>query len=407
MRRADNIKSVDDARYLAERRVPKLIADYMRAGTGTRLTLKANTEAFSQVTFRPRVAVRNPERDQRTTVLGNEISMPVMIAPTGGGRLVHPEGERAGARAAGKAETIQWVTTFSGTAIEDIAADARGPIFFQLYYPGSRDAAGELIDRAKSAGCRALVLTVDSVVSPKPELPVRGRVTIYRGDATGLRPPMEYLRILRYFGRKPAWTARFLRDGRAGLRAAMVLEDGEPALLFRASQILMQQTPVWADIEWIKERWGGPLVIKGILTVEDARRAVAEGVDAIVVSNHGGNMLDGDPATLTVLPDIVDAVGDDVEVFLDGGIRRGSDVVKAVAMGARAVLIGRSWLWGLAADGEAGVSAVLESYRGQIDDSLGALGCPAISQLDRSYVRFPDAWSASDVSRRPEGAPAA
>lgn len=402
MGRAAGITNVEDARYLAERRVPRLIADYMRAGTGTRSTLRANTEAFDEITFRPRVAVRNPVRDLRTTVLGHEISMPVMIAPTGGGRLVHPEGERAGARAAGGAGTIQWVTTFSGTTIEEITADAGGPIFFQLYYPGSREAAGDLIDRARACGCEALVLTVDSAVSPKPEIPVRGRVTIYRGAATGLRSPMEYLRIIRHFGRRPAWTARFLRDGQAGLRAAMVLEDGEPALLFRASQILMRQTPVWDDLPWVKERWGGPLVVKGILTVEDARRAVAGGADAIVVSNHGGNMLDGDPASVTVLADIVDAVGGEIEVLMDSGIRRGSDVVKAVAIGARAVLVGRSWLWGLAADGEAGVRAVLEAYRGQIDDSLGALGCPAIGDLDRSYVRFPESWSTGGGVAREE-----
>jgi isopentenyl diphosphate isomerase/L-lactate dehydrogenase-like FMN-dependent dehydrogenase len=400
---ADQIKSVDDAQYFAERRVPKPIKDYMRSGSGTRTTLSRNTQAFEEITFRPRAATIHPERDLRTTVLGQKLSMPVMIAPTGGGRLVHPAGEKAGARAAGAAGTVQWVTTFAGTPIEEIAAAATGPIFFQLYYPGSRDAAAELIERVRSVGCAALALTVDTAVGPRPEVPARGRVTIYRAGATGLRPMMEYFRLARYFGSKPLWTSRFLKDGMQGLRAAMVMDEGRSALLFRASEILTRQPPVWDDIPWIKERWDGPLVIKGILTPEDARRAVQLGADAIVVSNHGGNVLDGDPATISVLGSIVDAVDGRAEVLFDSGVRRGSDVVKALAIGARAVLIGRSWLWGLAAAGEPGVSAVLEVYRRQIADTLGALGCGSVQELDRSFVRVPPEWL--EGSRQEPGVP--
>lgn len=390
---ASQIQTVDDARYFAERRVPRLIRDYLRSGNGARTTLQANSEAYGRITFRPRVAVRYPERDISTTVLGHRISLPVMIAPTGGARLAHPDGERAGVRAAGRAGTIQWVTTFSGVTIEEVMEHATAPVFFQLYYPGSRDAAAPLIARAKAAGCAALVLTVDTAAPLRPEMPARGRVTIWR-TGTHRRPAREYLRIARIFGSKPGWTTGFLRDGGAGLRAAMVEDGGRPALLFRASEILTRQTPVWEDIPWIKEQWGGPLVIKGILTPDDARRAVDSGADAISVSNHGGNMLDGDPASVSVLPGIVDAVGDQIEVYTDGGVRRGGDAVKAVALGARAVLVGRPWLWGLAADGEAGVAAVLEVLRRQVDDTVAGLGCPSLSDLDRSYVDVPREWLA-------------
>jgi isopentenyl diphosphate isomerase/L-lactate dehydrogenase-like FMN-dependent dehydrogenase len=393
-RRARSITSVDDARYLAQRRIPRLVADFVRGGTGPRSTLAGNTEAFERITFRPRVGVRHPVRDLSTSVLGHRIAVPVMIAPTGGPRLVHPDGERAGAIAASAAGTIQWVSTFSGTPIEEITAAAAGPVFFQLYYPGSRAAAESLIERAASAGCAAIVLTLDSGSPPRPEVPIRGRVTVYRGATPGMRPPIEWLRIARSFATKPSWTARFAADRAAGLRAAMVDDGDRAALLFRASHLLTRETPVWADIGWIKERWAGPVIAKGILTAEDARAAVAAGADAIVVSNHGGNMLDGDPPTISVLPEIVAAVGDRVEVFLDSGIRRGSDVVKAIALGARAVLIGRSWLWGLGAAGTAGVEAVLEAYRGQIESTLGGLGLASTAELGPDCVRTPSEWGA-------------
>jgi isopentenyl diphosphate isomerase/L-lactate dehydrogenase-like FMN-dependent dehydrogenase len=391
-RTARQIRSVADARYFAERRLPRLVRDYVRAGTGARTTLRANVSAFDEITFRPRVARWFPERNISTTVLGHRVSMPLMIAPTGGGRLVHPDGERGGARAAGKAGIIQCVSTFAGTPIEEIVTDSAGPIFFQLYYPGSREAAGPLIDRVKAAGCAALILTVDSASPVHAEMPAKGRVTIWR-SGTARRPVIEYLRIARIFALRPRWTTRFILDHGRGLRAAMVTDMGSVASLFRGSEILTRQTPVWEDVPWIKKRWSGPLVIKGILTIDDARCAAEYGADAIVVSNHGGNMLDGDPATISVLREIVDAVGSEIEVYVDGGIRHGSDVVKAVAIGARAALIGRPWLWGNAAGGEEGVSAVLEALRTEIHDAIGGLGCPDVRDLDRSYVRLPAHWA--------------
>ena len=390
---AGEIKSVDDAMYFAERRLPKFARIYFRAGSGTKQTMATNTEAFSKVTFRPSAGTCHPARDLSTTIVGHKIAFPLMIAPTGGARLAHPEAEKAGVRAAGSAGTIQWVSTFSGVRIEDVMAVATTPVFFQLYYPGSLEAAEDLIDRVKLAGCSALVLTVDTAVGPRPEVPARGRITLYRAGGTGRRPLMEYVRIGTQLAASPRWTSTFLRDRGRGMRAAMVEENGKSALMFRASEVLMKRTPVWADIPRIKDRWGGPLIIKGILTPEDARKAVDLGADAIVVSNHGGNILDGNPSTISMLPSIVDAVGDATEILMDSGIRRGSDVVKALAIGARAVLIGRSWLWGLAAAGEEGVAAVLEVYRKQIDDTIGGLGCASVADLSRNHVSFPAEWS--------------
>jgi len=318
--------------------------------------------------------------------------------------MVHPEGERAGARAAGAAGTINWVTTFAAIAIEDITAVASGPVVFQLYYPGSRDAAGALIERVRRAGCAALALTVDSAVGPRPEVPARGRVTLYKAGSTTRRPAIEYVRLARQGAVKPSWTAGFLRDRGRGLYAQMVSDGGRPAIVFAASEILTRRPPVWDDIAWIKERWDGPLIVKGLLTPKDARIAVDCGVDAIVVSNHGGNVLDGDPATISVLGEIVDAVDGAVEVLFDSGIRRGSDVVKAVALGARAVLVGRSWLWGLAAAGEDGVSAVLQVYRKQIGDTLRSLGCESVIALDRSFLGGPGEPAGYGEARGHQGA---
>ena len=400
---ADRITSVDDARYYAERRVPRFLREFIRNGSGERTTLAANTRAFADVTFRPRAAVRVTEPELTMTVLGHRISLPVMIAPTGGARMVHPDGERAGVRAAGAAGTIQWVTSFTAVPIEEITAAASGPVCFQLYYPGSLEDAGAMIQRVQRAGCAGLMLTVDSAVGPRPEVPARRRVTLYRAGSMTPRPAIEYVRIVGQCARRPRWAAAFARDRARGFNAAMVTENGKPVMVFRASEILTRRTPIWEDIPWIRKRWNGPLVIKGILTPEDARRAVDYGADAIVVSNHGGNVLDGNPATLSVLGEIVQEVGDRTEVLFDGGIRRGSDVVKAMAIGARAVLVGRSWLWGLAAAGEDGVRAVLDVYRRQIGDTLSSLGCDSVSDLDRSYVRCPEIWgqAAAPLSPKP------
>ena len=392
-RRAERITSVADARYLARRLVPRLVATWMEAGAGTGVTAERNLRAFEEISFNARAARHWPERDLETTVLGHRISMPVIAAPVGALGMVHSDGEVGVARAAGAAGTIQVVSFFTLRSIEDIVGAASGPIFMQLYYPGDREAAAPMIQRAKQAGCAALVVTVDSAAEPHREYPMRGRIDL--GDP-GLR---DVLKVIPQGLMHPIWAARFVRDYRRRSRAGMVTRpNGKPITMFEMTALTLKASPVWDDLPWIHEQWGGPIVIKGILSAEDARRAVDVGAAAIVVSNHGGNILDGLPATVRMLPEIVAAVGDKVEVLLDGGVRRGTDVIKALALGARAVLVGRSYIWALAAAGEAGVHQIFRVYHADIDRALAGLGAQSVADLDGSYVRVPPDWLAAITS---------
>jgi len=387
---------VDDARYFAERRLPKFLYQSYEAGSGTGVTLRANVQAFEEVWFRPRAAVFFRERDCHTRVLGHEISMPVMVAPVGALRIGHRDGEIGVARAAGAAGTIQIVSSATATSIEDITSAAIGPIFYQLYFIGGRASAETMIERAKRSGCKALIVTVDAQAGTVRERPVRDRA---RFPAT--KSVREVLRVLPQLLQRPEWLWGFLLDG-ARTQTPMALgRNGTAMWILECFSAIFEQPPVWDDIPWIREQWGGPMAIKGILTAEDARRAVDAGAEAIVVSNHGGNSLDGTPATLRVLPEIVAAVGHQIEVWMDGGVRRGPDVVKAVALGARAVLIGRAYVFALMAGGEPGVRRILEIFRDEIDQTLALLGCPSIDALDPSYVQLPRTLggSSSEVDR--------
>ncbi len=384
----DRIRSVADAEHFARRRLPRSLALEIESGD-PEPTFGRNLEAFAAVGFRPRAGVAYPARDTRTTVLGREIAFPVLIAPTGNIRINHRDAEPGVARAAGAAGTIVCVSTFTGHPIEAVTAAASGPVFFQLYLAGGRANVETMIDRARAAGCAALVITMDTAARPQSERNVRERA--FQPFDDDLRTAVRFLpQALR----RPAWLLDFLRDGRS-IAAPMALRgDGSVMSMPEALATVMAAPPVWDDLAWIRERWGGPLVVKGLLSVEDARRAVAAGADAIVVSNHGGHLLPGTPPTLQVLPEIVAAVGDEVEVLLDSGVRRGGDVVKAVALGARAVLIGRGYLWAHAAAGEAGVRRILDVFRAGIDDTLALLGCPSVAALDPSYVTVPASWGA-------------
>ena len=356
----------------------------MEAGAGAGVTAERNLQAFEDISFNQRAGRWWPERDLHTTVLGHRIELPVITAPVGALGMVHPDGECGVARAAGAAGTIQMVSSFSCASIEEIVAVASGPVFMQLYYPGDRDAAAPLIERAKKAGCGALVVTVDTAAVRHREHPMRGRANL---GQTGWR---NHVNLTRHLLARPTWTATFLRQRRRRFSVPMVTKaDGKPVSLLEMSDLALRTAPVWDDLPWIHDRWGGPIVIKGILSAEDARRAVDAGAAAIVVSNHGGNIVDGLPATIRMLPEIVAAVGDDVEILLDSGVRRGTDVLKAVALGARAVVVGRSLVWALAAAGEAGVHQILRVYRDDIDNLLAGLGAPSIEALDASYLRLP------------------
>ncbi len=384
------IHSVEDAHYFAKRRVPKSIFQYFEGGSGAGVSARLNEKAFEDVLFRPRAAVFHPDRELGTTVLGHEISMPVIVSSVGALNVGHRDGEVGVARAAGAAGTIQFVSGVTTTPIEEIVASATGPVFFQLYYVGGREAIAPVIERVKRAGVDALVVIADSAaLHLGRELPYRERVPLPAGVT--LR---DAIRFAPQLVTKPAWLLDFVRGGIKDPVAAMapLRPDGTPMFWNEAFTRLFDETPSFEDLPWIRERWDGPIVMKGIVTVESARRAVDHGVDAIVVSNHGGNMLDGTLPTLRALPEIVEAVGDRTEVLLDGGVRRGADVVKALALGARGVSIGRAYLYPLLAAGEPGVRHILEHFRREIDATLAFLGVQSVHDLDPSYLELPVGW---------------
>ncbi|HXA32018.1 MAG TPA: alpha-hydroxy acid oxidase [Acidimicrobiales bacterium] len=361
-------QSYEDILKAARRRLPKSIFTEIASGRDRGVTLKANVEAFDKVFLVPRAAVATVDREKATTVLGREIAMPVIIDPVGALRLLHPDGAIAAARAAHDAGTICAVSMVAGHSIQELRAATTGPLWQQLYLFNGREYAEEVISQAKSCGYDALVVTVDYPVASKSPSAL----------GINLRSALQYAPELIV---RPRWTWGFVRDGmRVGLANAP-----NP----RSSDIVTAQ---WDDFAWIREKWGGPVIVKGIITPEDARRAVDAGASAIVVSNHGGIVLDGTPATLSSLPAIKRAVGDSVEVLLDGGVRQGSDVVKALALGAKAVLIGRPYVLALGAAGQQGVRAVLEYFSTQLDRCLGMVGCQNVADLDDTYVTSP--WSA-------------
>lgn len=382
------IHSVEDARHYAQRRLPRFLYQRYEAGSAQGLTAARNVSSFAEVGFVPRAARFAPKRDLSTTVLGTPVAFPVLCAPVGVLRIGHPDGEAGVARAAAAKGTVAVMSSSSGSPIEDVAAAAKGPVFYQLHYLGGRESAESMITRAKAAGCKALVVTVDSQGrAPARELPVPEKAFAPASLAIG-----DLLKASPQIAARPGWLMAFARrPGGLDLPMAPPM-NGEPVTIFNMLGAIYQRTPVWADIPWIKELWGGPLAVKGIVTVDDARRAVDAGADAVVVSNHGGNGLDGRPATLPVLPQIVKAIGDRTEVLMDGGIRRGADVVKAICMGARAVLIGRAYVFGLMAAGGPGVERVLEVIRGGMDNTMAFLGCESLPDLDPSFVTYPAEW---------------
>jgi len=380
---AAKIQSVDDALYYARKRVPRSLMDVFEAGSGAGVTARRNEEAFRSIEFLPRSAIFHPSRNLQTTVLGHEISMPVLLSSVGALRAGHVDGDLGVTRAAGAANTIQIVSGVGTTAIHEIAAEAQGPIFQQLYFVGDRDMTAGVIERAKAAGVAALVVIADSAApNPGLDIPASRRARIPRG--VNLR---EAIRFAPQLVSKIPWTADFVRNGLREPCAEIVLRpDGTPLRWMEGSANIYSWTPDWSDLNWIREIWDGPIVMKGIVTVESAKRAVDEGIDAIVVSNHGGNMLDGTVPSIEALPRVVDAVGDSVEVLLDGGIRRGTDVVKALALGARAVSLGRSYVYPLLAAGEPGVRHILDLFYREIDGALAHLGVASVHDLDRSYL---------------------
>ena len=382
------VVKIEDLRRVAKGRVPRVVFDYLDGGADGEITLRENCRAFEQVTFRPRHAVAVPACDLRTRVLGLELSLPFLLAPVGYSRVMHPEGECAAARAAGKAGTGYVLSTLSGHRLEDVKAASTGPVCYQLYLVGGREeVAQRTVERARTAGCAALVVTIDTAVAGLRERDVRnGMVPLLGGNLFSKLPYVPQVLS------RPRWLLDFLLDGGVPPMANVVLPDGKPMPLIDVGAALAAAAVTWEDLRWLRQGWPGPIVVKGVLTAEDARRAVDEGAAAVVVSNHGGRQLDCVSPTLRALPEVVAAVGDKTEVLMDGGIRRGGDIVKAICLGARAVLIGRAYAYGLAAAGEAGVTRAIQILTADLERTLRLLGCASIRELDRSYVEVPPEW---------------
>jgi isopentenyl diphosphate isomerase/L-lactate dehydrogenase-like FMN-dependent dehydrogenase len=370
---------VDDLRRAARRRVPRMIADFVDGGADGEWTVGENRNGFDGVTFRPRQLVDVSERDQSVDVFGDRLALPVMLAPAGLARLVHRRGELAAARAAAGAGTLFCASIASSFTLEDIAAASPAASWFQLYLWKDRSVVSALVERAQRTGYRTLCLTVDVPIVGKRIRDLRNGLTL---------PPRIRLRTAFDTLRRPRWLAGLARGPKITFSnlVGLTASDAAVALATYVNTELINPAASWQDLEWLRDLWEGPIVVKGVLGAADARRAVEAGADGVVVSNHGGRQLDGAPATIRVLPDVVAAVGDSAVVFLDGGVRRGADVVKAVALGARAVLVGRPWFWGLAADGERGVSRMLELFSEEIDRTLALIGRPSLADVDSSAV---------------------
>jgi isopentenyl diphosphate isomerase/L-lactate dehydrogenase-like FMN-dependent dehydrogenase len=375
--------NIEDLRRMARRRLPRVVFDYIDGGADGEITLRENCAAFERIRFRPRNAVANAPCSLRTTVLGATLELPFLLAPVGSSRLFFPRGECVAAAQAGAAGTVYTLSTLSGCRLEEVRAATTGPVWYQLYLVGGRDVAEAAIHRARAAGFSALVLTIDTAVAGQRERDLRNGAKELCAGARG-----AMLRYLPQIAARPRWLFDFLRDGGLMKFPNVILEDAGAMAYADVAAALERSTVTWEDVGWIRELWQGPIVIKGVMTGEDARRAVDAGADAIVVSNHGGRQLDGVFATIAVLPEVVDAVAGRTEVLLDSGIRRGSDAVKALCLGARAVLIGRAFAYGLGAAGAAGVARAIAILRSDIIRTLRLLGCHDISVLDRSYVQL-------------------
>jgi L-lactate dehydrogenase (cytochrome) len=382
--------NIEDLRQAAKRRLPRVVFDYIDGGAEAEQTLRANTRAFEEVTLRPRCAVATPVCDLRTTVIGTALSMPLILAPVGSSRLMYPRGEEAAARAAGRAGIVYALSTLSGCRLEDVAAASEGPVWYQLYLVGGRDCALAAIERARAASFSALVVTIDTAVAGLRERDLRnGAKELLTGKLGPMLPFVNQLLT------KPRWLAAFLADGGLMKFANVVIPGRGPMLYADVTTALEQAVVTWKDLRWIRDAWSGPIIIKGVHTGEDARRALDAGADALVVSNHGGRQLDGVAPTLRMLPEVLAAVGDRIEVLLDGGIRRGSDIVKALCLGARAVMVGRSYAYGLGAAGGIGVARAIEILRTDLIRTLKLLGCASVADLDQSFIDVPADWLAT------------
>ena len=387
-------ESVAEAQRRAERRLPPSVASAIRAGAERGLTLRDNVEAFGELGFAPHVAGHAAQRDLTTSVMGHALSLPVLISPVGV-QAVHPGGEVAVARAAAARGTAMGLSSFASQPVEDVSA-ANPQTLFQVYWTGTREQMCARLDRARTAGVTGLIVTLDWTFSHS------------RDWGSPFIPEQLDVRSMLRFApealRRPRWLYGWARAGNVpALTVPNMAVPGQPAPTFFGAygEWMMTPPPSWEDLRWLRSQWDGPFMIKGVIRVDDARRALDIGASAISVSNHGGNNLDGTPATIRALPAVAAAVGDQLEVLLDGGIRRGGDVVKALSLGARAVMIGRAYLWALAANGQAGVENVLDILRNGIDSALLGLGRGSVAELGPDDVLIPAGFERRLGERRP------
>ena len=377
-------ETVAIAQQRAKKRLPSSVYGALVAGSERGQTIEDNIAAFTELGFAPHVAGLSAQRDLTTTVMGQEISMPVLISPTGV-QAVHPDGEVAVARAAAARGIAMGLSSFASKPVEEVVT-ANPKTFFQMYWVGSREDMQARMERARAAGALGIIVTLDWSFSHGRDW---GSPTI--PDKVDLKTAMRFAPdVLRH----PRWLSAFARSGLPDLTVPNMVNKGEagPTFFEAYGQWMQTAPPSWEELGWLRKQWDGPFMLKGVMRVDDAVRAVDAGMSAISVSNHGGNNLDGTPASIRALPAVAEAVGHQIEVVLDGGIRRGSDVVKAVALGARAVMIGRAYLWGLAVNGQPGVENVLDVLRGGIDSALLGLGRASIRELAREDILVPDGF---------------
>jgi L-lactate dehydrogenase (cytochrome) len=381
------VVNIEDLRQLAMRRLPRAVFDYLDGGAETETSLHENNRAFQSLTFRPRNAIAVPQCDLRTKVLGAELSFPAILAPIGYSRLIHPDGEVAASRGAGAAGTAYILSTIAGHKLEDVRAASTGPVWYQLYLLGGRAAAEASLERARTAGFTALFVTIDTGTAGMRERDIRnGTGQLMGGNWMGMIP------YLSQFFSRPSWVAAYLLDGGLHKLPNVIIPGQGPMALLDVAAALAESVVTWQDFRWLREVWPGPIVAKGVLTGDDARRAIDAGAAGVVVSNHGGRQLDGVSATLRALPEIVKAVNGQIEVLMDGGVRRGGDIIKAICMGARAVLVGRAYVYGLAAAGAPGVNRAIAILRADLERTMKLLGCACISDLDKAYIDLPRDW---------------
>ena len=377
------VMNIADLRRAAMRRLPRAVFDYVDGGADAENTLRSNVSIFDQILFRPRGAVASPRANLETTVLGQRFSLPFLLAPVGSTRLLWPKGEVDAARAAAAVGAGYILSTLAGTSLEEVKAGSTGTCWYQVYLVGGREVASAAIERARKVGYSALVLTVDTAISGLRERDYRNGVAHLAGSNLFRKLPYVW-NVLAH----PGWLLGYLGDGGLMSFPNVVLPDG-PMRYAAVAAALEQSVVSWADLKWIRELWKGPIVIKGILTAEDGERAVDEGVNAVIVSNHGGRQLDGVFPALRALPEVVAAVRGRIEVLVDGGIRRGSDIVKALVLGAKAVLVGRAYAYGLGAAGQAGVARAIEILTADLNRTLRLLGVASLSDLDPSMIELP------------------